>query len=295
MKFLVFGDIHLKPSGVGFDFEQLQVPDDVDAVLSVGDITHRAGEEDVEYARRFFRELDEAGVPVIHVPGNHDHHPYDEAVVEGFENVVSGHRATADFGELCVVGWGCEKRSLTPVVDVAEFESLDPSGARREDQRHAADQSAEVLESAVFDYVTGENSGEDLVEKLDIQEEEEQGVFYEALKRVEEVYEEVSTLLVDQSDVVFVSHLPPFNCSFDRHHAVGKREIDREELHVGSLPLKLALRTADVSVAVSGHSHNRGYDTVDGSTHLLNYGFQGVGSFSVSSEGDGFGFEYISS
>jgi len=294
MKFLVFGDTHLKPSGVAFDFEQLQVPDDVDVVLSVGDITHRAGDEDVEYARRFFRELDEAGVPVIHVPGNHDHHPYDEVVVEGFENVVSGHRAMADFDDLCVVGWGCEKRSLTPVVDVTEFESLDPSGAGREDRRHAADQSAEVLESATFDYVTGESSGEELVEGLDIRESD-QGVFYEALERLEGVYEDVSALLADQSDVVFVSHLPPFNCSFDRHSSVGEREIDREELHVGSLPLKLALRTGDVSVAVSGHSHNQGYDTVDGSTHLLNYGFQGIGSFSVDSEADGFGFEYISS
>jgi Icc-related predicted phosphoesterase len=65
-------------------------------------------------------------------------------------------------------------------------------------------------------------------------------------------------LCAGHGDIFLVTHVPPFNTSFDRHHVMGTREEDRELLHQGSIGLKLALRDQDVFAAVSGHSHLTG-------------------------------------
>ena len=93
-----------------------------------------------------------------------------------------------------------------------------------------------------------------------------------------------------------LTHVPPFNTSFDRHHAVGSRDDDQERLHVGSIALKLALRSHDVFATVSGHSHTAGYDVgdhADGRPHALNLGYRGLGTITCT-PGDGeFGYTTV--
>jgi Icc-related predicted phosphoesterase len=93
--------------------------------------------------------------------------------------------------------------------------------------------------------------------------------------------------------VVIVSHLSPFNTSFDQHHSKGAREEDREAFHTGSIALKLITKTYDVYATISGHSHAFGYDTGDsetGSTHMLNLGYRGLGIADISPTTNEFSF-----
>jgi len=112
----------------------------------------------------------------------------------------------------------------------------------------------------------------------------ERALFERGIDEIQDTYELLSDLLEDQEDVLLATHIPPFNTSFDRHHAVGTREEDREFLHVGSIALKLAIRDHDVFATLSGHSHTYGYDIGDegdGRPHYLNLGFRGIGTISL--------------
>lgn len=291
MRLLVYNDLHLKPAGSGYDIDAMQIPESVDGVLVVGDLTHRANPEDVELAREFVEQFD-PDTPVVYVPGNHDPAPMPKEVVDPFTASWSGHRFVREFGDVTVVGVGCEQRSLSPAIDQCAFEALDPRDAPQSDRRYAADQVADDLEAACLDMVRGASTPADAASSLGI-EDAEFPRFKRGMERVEDAYDRLADLLEDRTNVLLATHVPPFNTSFDRHHAVGTRETDREFLHFGSIPIKLAIREHDVFAALSGHSHTYGYesgDGTDGRPYCLNLGYRGIGTVTLDPDAQSFGF-----
>lgn len=278
MRALVCNDLHLKPAASDYDVDAMTVPDDVDAVFVAGDLTHRAGPDDRALARRFVRRF-APDVPLFYVPGNHDRAPMPGRVVDDLEGAVDGHDAVRECGSVTVVGWGCERRSLDPALDQAAFPALDPRTEPRGERRYAADRTADAIETALRDVVTGEASAREAADRLDIADGKVTA-FRRSVADVQDTYDHLADLVGDRSNVVVVSHRSPFNTSFDRHHSKGTREEDREAFHTGSIALKLLARTHDVYATLSGHSHAFGYDTGDGAAaapHMLNLGYRGLG------------------
>jgi Icc-related predicted phosphoesterase len=291
MRALLCNDLHLKPAGSDYDVAAMTVPDDVDAVFVAGDLTHRAGEEDESLARRFVEHF-APDVPVLYVPGNHDNAPMPERVVEGLGHASSGHNTVHKCESTTVVGWGCECRSLDPPLDQTTFPALDPRTAPRDERRYAADRTADAIETALLDIVAGDATARDAADELGIASEHEEE-FVRSVDTVRDIYDHLTGLIGDRSNVVVVSHLSPFNTSFDRHHSTGTREADREGLHTGSIALALVTRTHDVYATLTGHSHDFGYDTRGGpkdATHMLNLGFRGLGIVDINPDAGVFSF-----
>jgi Icc-related predicted phosphoesterase len=78
--FLVISDLHLRATGAQYPVADLPV-ETHDIVLSLGDVVDEnrehaksvsAGEAYEARGRAFLERLDEQGVPVLTVPGNHD-------------------------------------------------------------------------------------------------------------------------------------------------------------------------------------------------------------------------------
>lgn len=291
MRFLVVGDLHLKPGGDSHELEDVAVPDEVDVAIILGDLTHRAGPDDIELARRFVERL-ETEVPVVYVPGNHDPSPTEERVIEPLQGAYSGHCAVYDSEHVTIVGKGCEQRSLSPAIDQRSFDALDSRDVPHQDRRYAADQVADDLEAACLALVREDATRSEIADSLGITDSE-RSAFDRGLARIEEEYEQFAELLGGCEDILLATHLPPFNTSFDRHHSVGARETDQEFLHTGSIALKLAIRDHDVFAAFSGHSHAYGYDVgtgVDGRPHLLNLGFSSMATVTASPDDGQFTF-----
>ena len=282
MRLLVCGDLHLKPAASDYDLDAVSPPEDVDAALVVGDLTHRVGDDDAELARRFIQRL-APDVPVVYVPGNHDPAPMPSEVVASVSGATAEHLSARTLGDLTVVAWGCESRSLAPPLPQTEFDALDPRSSPREDRRYVADRIADDLLNACHRVVRGSASVGEAAASLGITDSET-AAFRRGLDAIAATYERLSERLDGRSDALLATHVPPFGTSFDRHHAVGTRETDREHLHTGSIALALAVRDHDVFAAFSGHSHAFGYDAGDegdGRPHLLNLGFRGVGLVTV--------------
>lgn len=306
MDLLAFGDLHLKSAGAGIQYDQLHVPEQTDVVVVVGDVVHRAEPDELAVGRKFFECLDEAGVPVIAVPGNHDPHEHYPTMIDECQNVMNAHgRAVtgdafthlgdAPLSGLQIVGWGCEQFDFTTEIDVTAIPSLDPTDERNpHDRAYQADQAAQAIEDAVFDVVTGAATPTDVLERFDVPAGERSGVL-DGIDRARSIYETVSAPLTDASvsgETIVLSHVPPYNTAIDRHHAMGC-EDDRNGLHVGSLGLKLALRRNRPLSALSGHSHHHDYQPGIGNSerpHVLGLGFRGIHSISVDETG-GFGYE----
>ncbi|WP_227134655.1 metallophosphoesterase [Halorubellus salinus] len=293
MRLLVCNDLHLKPDASDHDVDAMSVPDGLDAVLVVGDLTHRDGPEDVQLARSFVERFD-ADCPVFYVPGNHDHAPMPTQVVDAVPTAQSGHEAVLELDGLIVVGWGCERRSLTASLDQTEFPAIDARTAPRGERRYAADQAAADVEAACYDVVTDATTPEAAADRLGIRAAN-RPAFRRAIDDIDTTYERLSDLLAGRTDVLVASHLSPFNTSFDRHHSKGTREEDLEDLHTGSIALKLAVRTHDVYGTVTGHSHAFGYDTGGedgGRPHYLNLGFRGLSVVDVDPAAGVFSFTH---
>jgi Icc-related predicted phosphoesterase len=291
MRLLVCGDLHLKPAADDYDLAAVSPPEDVDAALVLGDLTHRAGDDDAELARRFIGRL-APDVPVVYVPGNHDPAPMPGEVVDTALGATAEHLSARTLGNLTVVGWGCERRSLAPSLPQTDFDALDPRTAPRGDRRYVADRIADDLLDACHRVVRGSASAGEAATSLGIMDDET-AAFRRGLNAIEATYERLSERLDGRSDALLATHVPPFGASFDRHHAVGERETDREGLHTGSIALALAIRDHDVFAAFSGHSHESGYDAGDGDDgrpHLLNLGFRGVGVATVDPDRGAFAF-----
>lgn len=278
MRVVVCNDLHLKPGGGDYDVTAMTVPSDIDAVFIAGDLTHRTSADDGELARRFVEQF-VPDTPVLYVPGNHDHKPMPERIADGLKHATSGHNTVHDCGPMTVVGWGCEHRSLERPLGQTAFSALDPRTAPRGNRRYAADRVADAIETTLLDVVTDSTTAHAAAEKLDIATEH-QPAFVQSVDTIQTTYDHLVGLINDSSNVVLVSHLSPFNTSFDRHHSMGTREDDREGLHTGSIALALVTRTCDVYATITGHSHQFGYDTEDGSSgapHMLNLGYRGLG------------------
>ncbi|SDY35552.1 metallophosphoesterase [Halobellus clavatus] len=289
MRVLVCNDLHLKPVASDYDIDAMETPDDIDAVFIAGDLTHRDGADDIALARRFIDQFD---IDVLYVPGNHDHTPMPVRVAEGFEHVTNGHNMTREYESCSVVGWGCESRSLDDALDQAAFPTLDPRTAPRGERRYRADQTASAIENALHSLVTDQVTTSDAADELGIADENIP-TFHQSVHRIQETYDHLSDLVGDRSNVVIVSHLSPFNTSFDRHHSTGTREEDREAFHTGSIALKLIIKTHDVYATVSGHSHASGYETGDseiGAPHMLNLGYRGLGVVDICPTTNEFSF-----
>lgn len=262
MRVVVCNDLHLKPGGGDYDVTAMTVPSDIDAVFIAGDLTHRTSVDDEELARRFVEQF-VPDTPVLYVPGNHDHAPMPERIADGLKHATSGHNTVHECGSMTVVSWGCEHRSLERPLDQTAFPALDPRTAPRGNRRYAADRVANAIKATLLDVVAGSTTARAAAGKLDIATKHEPA-FVRSVNAIQVTYDHLVGLLDDSSNVVLVSHLSPFNTSFDRHHSIGTREHDREGLHTGSIALALVARTCDVYATITGHSHHFGYDTEDG-------------------------------
>lgn len=290
MRLLAFGDTHVKPTGRSLDYDRLELPPGTDAVVTVGDVVHRTGPDDVSAGRAFLEELAGLGVPVYSVPGNHDPVDAHGAMTEGVPEASVLHDDVVSVGEVDLLGRGCHRFDVGPEVACTDFAALDPrdsSGGRR----HAADRNAKRLEDALYEYVTGDATEEGVAEALDVRRGERPKLS-DGLDELDRAYDRLDALFETATfPTVVLTHVPPYGTELDRHHSVGEREADLDGLHVGSIALKLALRVHRPAVALSGHSHNPVYETLsDGGTtvHLLNLGFRGV----VTVDYDG-GFSYV--
>lgn len=293
MKFSIYTDLHLKPSGSGYDLDQVGVPADIDAVLISGDLTHRANPEDIELAQDFISRLE--GVPVLYIPGNHDHAPMATDVVDSFDYAHAIDRESIEFDEITVIGYGCHNRTLERPLDQRDYEALDPEKIDPNRRRYMANKHADHIEAVCYDLICDDLTLSEAIEELEIRSHEE-ATFRSAVQSITETYQEITSLLANQSNILFLTHVPPFNTTFDHHHAIGDRHESLENLHVGSIPIKLAIRTHDVRLSVSGHSHNFGYDVfthrVDiPPVHYLNLGYRGIGSATVRPGNDDIVFE----
>lgn len=292
MRLLAFGDTHIKPTDTSMDLDGIELPAGTDAVVTVGDVVHRTGADDVAVGREFLAGLADAGVPVYSVPGNHDPMPTHTELTDGLEGVECFHETVDSVDAIDLLGLGCDRFDVGPEVTCRDFESLDPRTGSS-DRRHAADENARRLEAALHEYVTTDVPREDVATRLEIREDEFP-TLWDQLDAFDESYNRLASLFERATPpTVVLSHVPPYGTELDRHHSLGEREADLDELHVGSVALKIAFRVHRPAVAISGHSHNPVYETLssgDGVTHLLNLGFQGVATLDYAPD-DGFGYE----
>lgn len=314
MKLLAFGDSHIKPVENAVDYDKLCLPPDIDAIVTVGDITHRTGPDDLAASREFFERLARFDWPVICVPGNHDPNQHYAVLTEGLTNVVNAHKQIVTNDTLGIdndntdnalaghqfIGWGCEEFEFKPEVRLTDFPTLDPRAVPRRKRRHAADMAAQRLENALFELVTDELTADDVLSALDI-DHEYRGAFETQLKRVLNIYDTLNELLARTTiPTIVLTHIPPYNTELDRHHSIGEREVDLEGLHTGSIGLKLALREHRPIAALSGHSHNGAYEPGDdgektdasGRPHMLNLDFRGIATVNIDGHRDSFGYTF---
>lgn len=298
IRLLVFGDAHIKPTGIAIDYDRLTVSDDIDVVVLLGDVVHDVRDDALACGREFIDHLTATGTPVVAVPGNHDpleHYPdligdVPNAII-AHDCIITGSELGVDIGQASFVGWGYagvdRKQELQPTT----FPELCPDGV--EGKRYAADMCARDIEDALFRHVTGQRDKSDLVEILDIRDGN-RARFLNQADGTKATFERLSVLIERAPDpTVVLSHVPPYNLEADRHHSIGERTDDIESLHVGSIGLKLALRAHDAFAVLHGHSHNPQYELVDESVHSLNLGFRGIATVTVTGEESGFTFNRL--
>lgn len=243
---------------------------------------------------------------MVSVPGNHDPAECYPEMIGDLKNVTLGHdrvvtAADLDAGgddrhdDCTIAGLGCEETGDIPELATRHVSAIDPRS--ESDRRHAADVGALALENAVFDYVTGDDSKETLLSRLEVRQNERQA-FFDGLAEVERRLERLGALFEQSHEPdIFLSHVPPYNTALDRHRSVGEREVDLEGLHVGSLAVKITARKHEPFAVLSGHSHNREYEigTADSAEqpHFLGLGFRGVSRITVDPATGAFAYEFL--
>ncbi|WP_135305437.1 metallophosphoesterase family protein [Haloarcula amylovorans] len=288
---LVTSDLHLRATGVQYPVVDLPV-ETHDIVLSLGDVVDEnrdhaksvsAGEAYEERGRAFLKRLDEQGVPVLAVPGNHDPVDCTQRLSEGLTNVHSLHGVTRNVvvgtdWSLTVAGWGCEQFDFTPALLSPNYPNIPV-----EDEARTPDAVANTLLRAAGQYLAGDLSETNLAHKLGT--EATNPSFETSLARLDARFETLVEL-VDRANnpTVVASHVSPFNVPFD----IRGQHSHNGDYHFGSVALRFALAATGVDACLSGHTHQRGLTaipTISGHSYVHNPGNAGVSSVSVSQDG----------
>jgi Icc-related predicted phosphoesterase len=288
---LVISDLHLRATGAQYPVADLPV-EAHDIVLSLGDVIDEnrehaksvsAGEAYEERGRAFLERLDEQGVPVLVVPGNHDPVDCTQRLSEGLTNVHSLHGVTrnvvvgADWS-LTIAGWGCKQFDFTPALLSPDYPDIPV-----EDEVRTPDAVASTLLRAAGQYLAGDLSETNLAHKLGT--EATNPSFETSLARLDARFKTLVELVEGaNSRGVVASHISPFNVPFDIR---GQHSHDGD-YHFGSVALRIALAAAGVDACLSGHTHQRGLTaipTTSGHSYVHNPGDAGVSSVSISQDG----------
>lgn len=275
VRLLVYGDLHLEPSQRRQRFERPDLDGmELDAVVSVGDVVDgsvevtgsRAGQRYERRARGFFEHLDESGVPTVVVPGDRDPLAATRRLVDGLDSVALAHgRVVSDhhlpgLGDLALVGYGCESSDASMTLPYTEFAPVDPRTTTNEDTiAWVADDVAEQVEEAVGGYLAGEWTVAEVADALGVHgsARERLGGYLDHLATE---YDKLASLLATSEDAVVLAHRPPFNTALDVVHDF--EDLD-DRVHRGSLALKMSIAAESPALALSGHVHERGTDTVE--------------------------------
>jgi Icc-related predicted phosphoesterase len=304
---LVVGDLHLRPTGERFPVGDLPVAAH-DAVVSLGDVIDEnrehapstaAGEAYEERGRACYEALDDRGVPVLAVPGNHDPVACTRRLTDGLATVAPLHRKTrrvpAPDGSwaLTVAGWGCEAFDFTPALLAPDYPDLPASatGAAGADPDDGAGATKPRTAAAVADavlraagaHLAGDLDAAALADRLDTTPDDER--FRASLDRLHERFEAVVDLVGSASGPTLVtSHVSPFGVPFDRR----SQHSHEGDHHFGSVALRLALAATAPAGCLSGHTHQPGTTavaTTDGHAYAHNPGAPGVTSVTVHRDG----------
>jgi len=294
-RLLLIGDLHLSTTGSSVPpaCPELESPG-VDAIVSIGDIIDdnadyagdtATGKAYEERGRAFFERLNEVGVPVIAVPGNHDPIECTNRLVDGLENVTVAHRRVVDgaamgptLENLSFVGWGCEQFDLTPAFRYDRYSGIIPDLTTVESVDQTAMKIASKVESVVSSFLAGEFDAREASAELGVSQDR-RATCADELVALKREYEKINNLLSDDTGTrtkILLSHESPFNVSFDYHHSADDAE---RLLHRGSIPLKMAIAATAPDIVFSGHTHTQGRDaieTTDGYADLYNPGSPGV-------------------
>lgn len=292
MRLLVFGDTHLKRGGENPNYGDVTIPSGTDAVLTLGDVVHQIRPADIAAGREFYSRISEDDSQIFAVPGNHD--PAEEHHRLFPDNGAAKliHNRVVSLGDVDIIGWGCENLQFSPAIRCTDFEALDPRSSS-DNRRFAADNAAKRVEKLCHSYAVEGADERTIAARLDIRDGE-LGDFVEGLRLLRERYERLVELVeAAEPPIIVASHIPPYGTSIDRHHSVGQRAADIDDLHLGSIALKLVLQEYSPALSLSGHSHSEGYETLDTGTepaHILNFGYQGVGTLSLEDNGAKFSY-----
>ncbi len=296
IRLLVISDIHLRPTGDHLSAEGLLV-EGVDAIVSLGDViddnrehakSAADGERYEELGREFFSVLDQAGVPVFAVPGNHDPSDCMRRLVDECQHVQVLHRETKTVdpsetsGSLRVAGWGCEQFDFTPALLAPEYPHL---GVPEADQL-TPNEIADVVLDAGGRYLAGAASPAEVAEALGISpDHESRERLHQSLDRLESRFEAiVDSTCSGPGPLILTSHITPFNVPFDCRGLTSRTG----SYHFGSLALRLASMDIGPACLLSGHTHQRGttvIETGSGYTYVHNPGAPGVSVVTIRDEG----------
>ena len=263
MNVLVLGDLHLGEDGYAArphpSWERF------DAILIVGDLAHarvtvadgglqREELVGLEEAKTFVSQLDDLGVPILSVPGNHDHHCHD-AIISEATQTRGLHRGTSDFEGVHAFGVGSELLDDGPEV------RYEPDAMTGIDDPDAW--LARTLDRAVGGETDAIAALRDRLEEFDRQ--------FSTYTERYEVLTDLATASDPNADRIALTHVPPFDTTLDRIDDAVPRIGGR---HWGSIALTNLLITHDVSFVACGHIHEgEGVDTVAG-TPCLNAGYR---------------------
>ncbi|MFD1563849.1 metallophosphoesterase [Haloarchaeobius amylolyticus] len=263
MKLLVLGDLHLGEDG--YTARPHPSWERFDAVLIVGDVAHsRVSVTDgelrreelvgLEEAKTFVEQLDDLEVPVLAVPGNHDHHCHD-AIVSEATRARDLHRSTADLGPAHAFGVGSELLDDGPEV---RYDPDDMTGINEPDAW-----LARTLERAAGGESDAIATLRDRLENFDQQ--------FSTYTERYDVLTDLATANHHDAETIALTHVPPFDTTLDRIDDAVPRIGGR---HWGSIALTNLLTEYDVSFVACGHIHEgEGVDTVAG-TPCLNAGYR---------------------
>lgn len=250
MRLLVVGDLHLSDNERIFESLSAHI-DGVDVIITIGDIVDHSM-NDGSVGERFYRSLDNVGVPVLSIPGNHDFRIHDR-LLNKCRNVRNLHLSSTQVNEHCFIGFGSDR-----------FDD----GVEIRKPLVKQEVTADDLDTTVR-HVRERNADSKATDPVPRNERIDKDKYIDYHKRYEEL-KRLNTHWNEEQNVV-VTHVPPFNTDLDTIVGGGG---PRHGLHWGSLALKHFVEDYGVSLVLSGHVHEgEGSDCVDG-TKCVNIGYR---------------------